>query len=233
MGQVQPVRAAATLVVLAVSVAGAARGDCDPDTGARLEFIESELEDAEGYADWWWRLWTGGYAFGVVLTSVQAALVDGGDRAVAIASAGKALIGTTRLVVWPPHARDGADELLAMPADTPEACRARLRRAEEILERNAKEARRAFRWYPHAFNVGLNVLGAVLAGEIGDERGPAWVSAAVGVAVGEAQIWSSPFHARSDLDAYRSRFHGPQTRIRLEPFVGATGAAGAQLRVEF
>jgi hypothetical protein len=217
-------------ILIALLAAAPALAECDPDTRARLDYIEKDLEDAEGYADWWWRLWTGGYAFGTVLTSVQAALVEGGDRAVAIVSASKALIGTTRLAVWPPHARLGADELLDMPDDTPEACRARLRRAEEILEKNAREARRAFRWYSHAVNVGLNVAGALIAGEAFDHRGPAWVSAGIGLVVGEAQIWSSPFHARGDLERYREHFSGPKTRLHLEPH---PNLAGAQLRIEF
>jgi len=187
---------------------------CTGEVGERIAFIEERLEGARRWSNWWWKGWTGGYAFGTLLTSAQAATEgDTGDRAVSVVSAVKAAFGTTRLYIYQPTARRGADPLGAAPPGDAAACQRRLDLAEQRLHDSAHETGRAFRWKSHIFNVALNSLGAVVAGEGWGSRGEAWTSAGIGVVVGELQIWTQPRQPVTDLAEYEQHFSGTAASV--------------------
>jgi hypothetical protein len=226
---------AALLALLAAPAAFAQAGAaplCDSETGARLRFLEERLAGGQTYARWWWGGWLGFYATGTVVQSVRAGLEDEGDgRADYTISAVKALIGTTRLLVARPQARLGAEPLLALPLDEPAHCAARLGVGEETLLQNAKEADARWDWRRHAFNVGLNVVGGVIADEAFDAQRRGWISAGVGIAVGTAMILSHPWQAAGDLAEYERRFPAsgvpadPPTSWRIVPWPGGAALA--------
>jgi hypothetical protein len=179
---------------------------CDADTTERLRFLEDRLEEGRRYARYWWGGWTGFYGLGTIVTSVQAATEnDSGERANDVVSAVKAAFGTARLLYAPPNAKNGADAMRAIPADSPAGCAERLARGEGLLRQNADEARSRWSWKRHLSVVGINLAGALIVTQAFDEpRG--WTSAGIGVGVGEAMIWSHPWGDDSDLAEYERRF---------------------------
>jgi hypothetical protein len=242
---------AGVLLSISFSFAGASRADdpvpgsepmlldvsgCSPQSRARLEWLVPRLESRELHGDIWWVGWTGAYATGMVYESVKASLADDdGHQADHIASAIKALIGTSRLV-WlgytgRPTARLGANPLLdqGTPAGE-ETCLALVQRGEDLLQKSAKESEQRWDWRPHAFNVGLNLAAALVVTQA-FHGGRGWRSLGTGIAVGEAMIFTHPWKGRSDLEEYQAAFGPPappRTSWNIQPY-----GAGLRLQVNF
>lgn len=221
------------LIATVLGPAGIARGDiavvdtrgCDPDGAARLRWLVERLESRERYADWWWRGWIGFYGLGVVIQSASAGIEDDtGERADLVVSAVKALGGVTRLYFSRPLARLGADPIVGDTA----SCHDRVRKGEELLRQAAAESERRYDWKAHLSNVAINAAGGVIVAE-GFDEDDGWISAGVGIAVGEVMLWSHPWTGRSDLEEYRARFApAPQTSWSVLPF-----QRGVALQVRF
>jgi hypothetical protein len=223
---------------------GAARADnapnaldvsaCSEASRARLAWLVDRLESRERYADIWWKGWFGFYALGVVYQSTSAALEDDGShQADDIVGAVKALVGVTRLYFARPAARLGADPLIVAAPPDEAACAARVAEGEALLKKAAKESNRRWDWRPHAFNVALNLAGALIATQaFDDDNGykKGWTSMGVGIAVGEAMILSHPWKGRSDLEEYQAAFSPsiPRTSWSIQPY-----HAGLRLQVNF
>jgi hypothetical protein len=207
---------------------------CSEGSRARLQWLINRLEEREQYADIWWKGWFGFYAIGVVYQSTSAALEDDGShQADDIVGAVKALVGVTRLYFARPTARLGADPLIVAAPPDEAACAARVAEGEALLQKAAKESDRRWDWRPHAFNVALNVVGAVIATQAFDDDDgfkKGWYSMGLGIAVGEAMIFSHPWKGRSDLDEYQAAFSPstPQTSWSIQPY-----HAGLRLQVNF
>jgi hypothetical protein len=208
---------------------------CGGDTGARLRFLETNLEDDRRYADLWWKGWTTVFVSGIVVQGARAGFEGHeGQRADLIVSAAKSGIGLARSLWSPPPARRGAAELQGISTDTPAGCAERLARAEEILRRNAEDGRSERRsWIPHLGNLGLNLAGALIVTQGFGER-DGWGSAALGFAVGEVRIWSYPWQAGNALEEYEQRFPAsglpatPPTTWHFEPW-----GAGARVTLRY
>jgi hypothetical protein len=179
---------------------------CEPGTRSRLEWLVARLESREYYADLWWRGWISFYGLGVGIQTVRAAdEPDDGEQADLVVSAVKALGGVTRLYFTRPTARVGADPVLAQPVTDETVCLRAVEQAEGLLRKAAEESEHRWRWTPHLMNVGVNLAGALIVTQGWDED-DGWESMAVGIAVGEAMIWSHPWKGGDDLKEYESRF---------------------------
>jgi hypothetical protein len=229
------VRTVSMLLVLALAGSSSvARADgtaspvgCDDDTARRIQFIESRLDAGRTYADWWWKGWTAAYGVGTVVESVQAGLEndDTGKRADFVVSAVKAGFGTTRLLLWPPTLRLGADPMRALDRGDAASCRERLDVGEDLLRRAADESRSRWSWKRHLANLAINLAGGIIVAEGFDEsRG--WTSAGVGFAVGEAMTLSQPWGADDDLAEYERRFASGPAPDRISWSVAPWGRGG-------
>ena len=204
---------------------------CTPRTRDRLEWLVDRTESREFHGDLWWRGWIGFYSAGAIVQGVRAGFEDdGGKRADYIVSSVKAVGGVTRLYFARPVARLGADPLLAEPIPDEEACLARVAQGEALLAKAAEESQERWDWKAHAFNVGVNLAGALIVTQAFDQKS-GWTSMGIGIAVGEAMIWSHPWQGKSDLAEYEERFAhttGPRTTWALMPY-----AHGLRVQVRF
>jgi hypothetical protein len=100
---------------------------------------------------------------------------------------------------------------------------------ETLLRQAAKESEQRWDWKPHLFNVAVNVAGALIVTQAFDQKS-GWTSAGIGIAVGEAMVWSHPWHGRGDLEDYKARFAyaPPRTSWALMPY-----ERGLRLQVRF
>ena len=204
----------------------------DAELDQRLAFIEERLDAGEKHAKYWQWGWTGAYASGLVIGTTQAAMTnDGKNRANYLTTAVKAVLGTTRLVVWRHPGRNGADELdQRLWGNTRSAKERRLQRGEEILQTVAKKAKERMNWKAHAANVGVNLVGAGFILGFGHGSDAA-ESLGVGVAVGTAHILSAPKRGIQDLEDYETRF-GMKTSKRFDWSITPT-LGGVALNVRF
>ncbi|HEY4118325.1 MAG TPA: hypothetical protein VGM56_10730 [Byssovorax sp.] len=204
---------AIALAAAASSATACAQGSADAasasdaEVTARLAFLDLRLDRATAAADRWWYGWLTTHQ---ILTVGQAAFVlatrDKGLREDFAVGAFAASIGVLGVGAAPFPARTAAAELRATSQATPEARRAKLARAERLLERSAKAERFGRSWIAHAAAVVVSTAtGLVLA--LGYHRVTSGaVQIGAGVALAEVQIATQPTAAIDDLRDYRARF---------------------------
>ena len=180
---------------------------CEGSVGERLHYLEPRLAAHASYADRWWWLWNGVHALGIVYGGAMAGVEDdGGERALQAVDATKSAIGLADGVMNPPVLRKGMDQVSEIEVASATGCVARLRAAEALLYDAAKEADEMRRgWLTHAGNVTLNLVGAVVVAE-GFDESSGWGAGALGLVVGEIEIWSFPWHAERTVEEYERRF---------------------------
>ncbi len=209
-------------------------GSCSGGTAERLTFIEDRLEERKPYAKYHWMGWTGFYGIGMVYQSAQAAGErDNSKQADLVVSAAKASIGVTRLLIWPPKAKEGAAAMRVVAPSDESACRERLRIGEELLRKNARESQGRWDWKRHAFNVGLNVAGGLIVSEGWDDPLRAWRAAGIGTAVGEVFIFSHPWKADDDLVEYEQKFGSTDPAPKKVSFDLAPNLGGLAFSMRF
>ena len=105
---------------------------------------------------------------------------------------------------------------------------------ESQLRDVAERAEHRHRWQRHTGNVLLNLVGGAFIASFGDTTDAA-ISAAVGIAVGELMIFTSPSRASSDLSDYRqiARTQVVGTRPTKWQISLAATAGGALIRIDF
>ena len=81
----------------------------------------------------------------------------------------------------------------------------RLAVGESLLMTSVQQADTRYDWSRHLVGIGTNLVGGAAILALGDSR-DALQSTLIGIAVGEAQIWSQPWRATDDLRDYRSAF---------------------------
>lgn len=193
--------------------ARAARADLE----ARLRFLEARICVQRSHAELWWGSWVSFYAAGALVQGTRAMLADApADRADSWISAAKATAAALRYVLDP---YGGVRGLEPPAAGVGEASRrVRLAHAERVLAHNAERTEQARAWYAHAINIVVNVAGGVIVAAGFDEPAKGFLSAGIGVAVGEVAILTSPWEADDDLADYRQRFGGrpPADSRRVE-----------------
>lgn len=178
----------------------------DDEINWRLGFITERLEGSKLHAQIWNGAWTviqlGSLGY---MTYKAASDDDEDDRGRAITEASKSFIGLMDLYLFRPmKARYGASEIAHMPQASRLQKLSKLKKGEEILERNAARADDRYGWQVHLGNVLLNFAGAGAIWATGGGNGDALGSAFAGIAGGELMMWTEPGQPRQDLRDYKN-----------------------------
>lgn len=189
--------------------AGQALTMSDAELGARLHFLESRLEAGQPTALAWEWGWSGAYAASFVSNTIHAVGADeADDRVRAIVDAAKSGLATAQmatLLLHPLTAGSGAAPMRDVPGDDRSARLLRLAVGERQLLAAAARAETRFSLRRHLVTIGANLLGGAAIATFGDGN-DAVQSTLIGIAVGEAEIWSQPWRATADLRDYRAEF---------------------------
>lgn len=184
----------------------------DAELAARIGFLEERLDAARPTALAWQYGWTGIYAAGFVSNTLYAVRADDGDERVrGIVDATKSALATAEMVSMfrdPLPGTYGARPMRAVPGDDRAARLQRVAVGERLLREGAERAQTRYSWSRHLLGIATNLLGGAVIWTLGDGRDAA-ESTLIGIAVGEAQIWSEPWRATGDLRDYERRFPGP------------------------
>jgi hypothetical protein len=183
------------VVVLAVWLVASPPGAWaqEADCEARLARAQAALERDARHG----RLYTWGWGLGygaVTLGGVGLALYldDEGESVEQWVGAGKSFLGLATVLLQPVPARRDAPALRARLAE-PGVGRCRLaEEAEAMVRGNARDQRFARSWLAHAGTVAVNAGGLLIVGLGYDRWLTGSLAAALGIVVGEAQIWTRP-----------------------------------------
>jgi hypothetical protein len=174
----------------------------------RLAFLTQRLDADRWHADHWRRGWIAIYLGAAVTNAALFANTSGwsarGSFGVEAVKASAGLIG--HVLLQPFSAHRGADELRALRGSSFADLHAKVQAGERLLARNAREAGMRYAWHRHLAAVLVNVAGVLVVGLACDDWTTALINGGVGLAVGEAEIWSQPWRPRRDLDDYLWRF---------------------------
>lgn len=181
----------------------------DAELGARIHFLESRLDAGRPTALAWEWGWSGAYAASFVGNTIYAVSADeADDRVRAIVDAAKSGLATVQmatLLLHPLSAGLGAEPMRDVPGDDRSARELRLAVGERQLLTAATRADTRFSLRRHLVTIGANLIGGAAIATFGD-GGDAVLSTMIGIAVGEAEIWTQPWRAPGDLRDYHASF---------------------------
>ena len=182
----------------------------DSEIDARLHFLESRLTVLSTPSSWWQHGWTGFYGVSTAAQLYQAIDEDDSDDSTRQwVGAIKSAAGLALTVLKPLPVVGGLPGLEQLPVENRQQKLARLAEAESLLQRSSQRAAGRFTWKPHLLVIGLNLFGAAAIVAFGDSD-DAPGSAALGIAVGEAAIWTQPTAAEQYWQTYQQQFNGKQ-----------------------
>ena len=179
----------------------------DTEVANRLAYIQRSLDAGQKSADLWWHGWLIGYGvatFGQVVAGTGTHdVTQKQDLLVGAATSGLGAIGQ---VVFPLDAGLLAVQLRALPAETPEARRAKLAAAEGFLRRSAAQEALGRSWKAHALAGVVNLAAGLVIWRHYDRPARDGVlTFALGQLVSEVQIFTQPTRAIRDLREYEHR----------------------------
>jgi hypothetical protein len=218
------------LLLLALPMADAAAGAeqprppvlhlADAELAARLSFLEERLDAGRPTALAWQWGWTGLYSASLTANLAWAIVAeDGSERVRAIVDATKSAAATIQMLTLlrdPLPATAGARPMRGVAGSGRAAMLERLAAGERQLAASAASAATRYHLRRHLAVIGANLLGGAAILALGSRR-DALQSSLIGLAVGEAQIWSQPWRASGDLEDYRAAFPPRGIAWQLQP----------------
>jgi len=176
----------------------------DAEVTRRIAFLQTRLDSGTAAANRWWYGWyTGWTALTVGQGVIALAVTDPGLRADAAVGAVGSSLGLIPLGLVPFPARHAAADLRAMPESTPSERKIKLARGERLLRESAASEVLRRKWFNHVLCGTVSTsVGLVLALGYGRPVTGA-LSATIGIALSEAQIFTMPTAAIDDWNEYR------------------------------
>ncbi len=219
---------ATTLAALSLLTPVAARAQqCDPDTEARLQFLETRLDEGAHNTRLWWGGWMAVFSIGVVYGVTAGALEDNNEIAVAnYITASKGALGIAQLVLRPNVGRHGAAPMRAIPKTSSASCAERLKLAEKSMEMAAGDANMRWSWQRHLGSLLLNLGAGLAVAEGCDEPEQGWRDFGISEVSSELHLWTHPTRASDDWQQYRSQFSGAPVAAEPSTFRFAAQRGG-------
>jgi hypothetical protein len=218
----KPVVVTAALLALAsAAFAQSAATMTDAEVTGRLAFIQKALDGGQHAADLWWYGWLGGYTGATAAQlAVRSSSHDEKQRQDMLVGAATTALGAVGTAIFPVEAGCFASRLRAIPADTPEARRAKLATAESYLRRAAAQEELGRSWKAHVTSAVVNLAAGLVIWKHYDRSTSDGVTTfALGQLVSEAQIFTQPMKAVRDLREYERKtdFTQPATSAANHP----------------
>lgn len=207
----RPATLVSTCVALLALASGAAAQTAatmtDAEVTGRLAYIQRALDGGRHAADLWTYGWIGGYS---AATAAQLAVYNSSDdekqRQNMLVGAWTTGVGAIGTLVFPVEAGRFAARLRAVPAETPEARRAKLATAEGYLRKAAAQEALGRSWQAHVLSGAVNLAAGLVIWKHYDRPSSDGLSTfVIGQAISEAQIFTQPTRAIRDLRDYESR----------------------------
>ena len=202
----------------------------DRAVAERVDWIVAHLQRGAPRAKAWRYGWLAGMGAIAIYQSVVAARVhSAGSRFANIAGASGAGVLVVAAAALPAPEVWGARRIRRKPHATPEARRAQLRYAEEVLADAARIQRKGRSYLPYAWGLAFAVtMGTTLQARYGHTRS-ALTMYLGGPAITVARVLTQPTHAIRAYDRYQGRYCEGQyvvparaPRVDRVPTVGAT-----------
>ncbi|MFN2375372.1 MAG: hypothetical protein ABR538_02470 [Candidatus Binatia bacterium] len=207
---------------------------CDPDTEARLQFLETRLDEGQADAKLWWQAWMAVFTLGVVFSATLGALEDNNEKAAAqYVQGAKSILGVADLTFRPHVARHGAAPLRAIPKTTAAYCTERLTMAEDTMEKAAKMGAMRWNWKRHLWSLVLNLGAGIAIAEGADEPEQGWQDFGISQVSAEIHIWTHPTRAVDDWSSYRTEFNGAPSAAAPSNWRFAASPGGVGVRWQF
>lgn len=223
----------AALVVMVLGVSSLSKAECEKPEGAkpgsvatksdaeRLKFLASRFESESAAATRWTLGWGATYAVGTITQLAIAPLFPDSDKPDFYWGAFSTAVGVAFSIIDPLEVLYGGPIFAKRAGSvTPDETCALIKEGERMLIEGAEHEASGIRWYIHGANILFNVgLGLVL-GLVHNRWVSGAINAAVGTAIGEATIFTSPTGLISALDAYRANGSKPLVTFNLVPTAG-------------
>ena len=209
--------------------------EADSRVTARLRSVEQALEAGEPAAQLWWGGWLFGLTTAAAAQGVASLSVSARAQPLYQVGAVRAAIGAASVVLVPFPAAFAPARLRALPEGTAADRLEKLRLAEHLLRRAAMIERLGRSWVPRAGALLLNSAGSLWLWLREDRPASAAISFALGMAVGEAKIFTQPTAAIDAAEALLGvdapaaaggAARGPALRWALWPAPGGVLLAG-------
>lgn len=222
----------AALVVM-VLVSFQAWADCEKPEGAkpgsvamksdaeRLQFLSSRFESESAAATRWTLGWGATYAVGTIAQLAIAPLFPDNEKPDFYWGAFSTAVGVAFSIIDPLEVLYGGPIFARRAAAvTPEDTCALIKEGERMLLEGAAHEASGVRWYIHVANVLFNAGIGLVLGLAHDRWVSGAINAAVGLAIGEATIFTSPTGLISALEAYRNGGDAPRVTFYVVPTAG-------------
>ena len=220
----------ALAVDCAVPEGSSSTGVASQSPEARLQFLSTLLEEESRAAQRWTLGWGGAYGALTVAQLGVMGLFPREEQPDWYWGALSSVVGVAFTVVGPLEVLEGGPRFAkrAQSVSADDTCRL-IADGERMLREGAEQEDLSRSWFIHAGNVLFNVgLGLVLGLGYGRWTSGA-INAAIGAAIGEATIFTSPANLVSGWKRYRSGERAPTVAVHVVP----TAGPGLGLLVEF
>ncbi len=186
----------------------------DEEIAAREVFLEKRLRRNGRLAAAWQMGWASFYGAGFLVQTGRAVIAQSAaERADLVVSASKAIVGVVARVARPPREMQGMRPLLELPSATRLDRTNRLLVAEALLQKDARDSDHRFHWLGHTVNAVTNLVGGLIVWLGYHDLARAAESTAIGLAVGEVQIWTQPWQGKRAWAEYRRSYGTTATSL--------------------
>jgi len=186
----------------------------DGEVRERLTYIDSALKEGQFNANLWYWGWLGGYS---TVAATQLTLFFAKPDLMSDTRAhGKqdnmtgfitGILGVVGLAIDPMVPGYAHSRFRDMPENTPEERATKLKQAEYWLKKSSKRERDGRGWLNHVLNFAVNfTAGMVIWQGFNRPWTDFFITFGPGFLVGEAQIFSQPWRAMDDWEAYQRKY---------------------------